>query len=199
MDPNDDHGQVGLDAIDAFRSGRFDELIADFNQRVLRDPVDTGALGELAQSLFFAGRFDEAEAAYRKLEELNPKPQDRTLYAFALMMMGRNTEALATEQKEAWETGRLWGLSIIYWSLGRRAESAAALNELDKKYGASMAYQSGEAHAYRGEVRLAFEWLERAYRQRDSALYLLRSDPFLANLRGDSRYKALLAKMNLAD
>jgi serine/threonine protein kinase len=199
LDPNDDHGQVGLDAIDAFRSGRLDELIADFNQRVLRDPVDTGTLGELAHWLFFAGRFNEAEATCRKLEELNPKLLDLTYCALTRVMMGRNTEALVTEQKESWEPGRLWGLSIIYWKLGRRAESGAALNEMDKRYGAVMAYQSAETHAYRGEVELAFEWLERAYRERDTGLYGLRSDPFLANLRGDSRYKVLLAKMNLAD
>jgi serine/threonine protein kinase/TolB-like protein len=199
LDPNDDHGQVGLDKINGFKSGRFDELIADFNQRLLRDPVDTEALGDLTRVLVGSGRFNEAEAACRKLEELNPRQLDLTLCAIALVMMGRNTEALATEQKEFWEPGRLWGLSIIYWSLGRRAESDAALNEFDKKYGGSWAYQIGYAHAYRGEVELAFEWLERAYRQRDYGLYGLRSDPFLANLRGDSRYKVLLAKMGLAD
>ncbi len=199
LDPNDGGGQLGLEQIDGFRSGRFDKMIADLNQHLLRDPVDIGTLRGLAGHLFYAGRFNEAEAVHRKVEEIKPKLLYHTNCALTLVMLGRNTEALATEQKESWEPGRLWGLSIIYWSLGRRAESDTALNELDKKYRADLPYEIGKAHAYRGEVELAFEWLERAYRQRDFGLYYLKSDPFLANLRGDSRYKVLLAKMDLPE
>ena len=45
------------------------------------------------------------------------------------------------------------------------------------------AYQIAEVYAYRGEKDRAFEWLERARRQRDSGLIGLRIDPFLANLQ----------------
>jgi hypothetical protein len=48
-----------------------------------------------------------------------------------------------------------------------------------------------------GEKDHAFEWLERAHRQHDGGLVLIRSDPALLKLRGDPRYAAFLARMNL--
>jgi TolB-like protein/cytochrome c-type biogenesis protein CcmH/NrfG len=200
LDPSDDSAQTRLARIDAFKSGRFDEVIAAFDQHLLRDPLDTVALWRLGVLLVAAGRLNEAEAAWRKLEELSPKYNGGHFWwAMALVLMGRNTEALATVKRESEESMRLSALPAVYWSLGRRAESDAALNELKEKYAADNAYQIAEMHAYRGEVESAFEWLERAYRQRDGGMVYLRVDPILSNLHGDSRYKGLLAKMKLAD
>ena len=52
-------------------------------------------------------------------------------------------------------------------------------------------------HAYRGEIDAAFEWLDRAYRQRDGGMMWLRIDSCLRNLRKDPRYHTLLIKMQL--
>ena len=61
------------------------------------------------------------------------------------------------------------------------------------------AYQVAEAYAYRGEKDQAFEWLERARRQRDPGLASLRRDPLLANMREDPRWNTFLHTMGLAD
>ena len=60
-------------------------------------------------------------------------------------------------------------------------------------------YSVAEVYAWRAEADKAFEWLERAYRQRDQDLSYLKVDPLLAHLRGDPRHKALLRKMKLPD
>ncbi len=49
----------------------------------------------------------------------------------------------------------------------------------------------------RGENDRAFEWLERAYAEHDSALTNLKGDPLLKSLEPDPRYAALLKKMRL--
>jgi hypothetical protein len=59
------------------------------------------------------------------------------------------------------------------------------------------AYQIAEVFAWRGETDQAFEWLERACRQRDGALTALKSDPLLKSLKADPRYRAILAEMKL--
>jgi serine/threonine-protein kinase len=59
------------------------------------------------------------------------------------------------------------------------------------------AYQIAEVYAYRGEVDLAFEWLERAYAQRDGGLSQIKGDPHLKRLASDPRYAAFLEKMRL--
>jgi hypothetical protein len=61
------------------------------------------------------------------------------------------------------------------------------------------AWEIADAYAYRGELEQAFAWLDRAYNQRDSGLYLIKADPFFGKLKGDPRYKAFLRKMNLPE
>ncbi|MCI0606599.1 hypothetical protein L0156_26745 [bacterium] len=49
----------------------------------------------------------------------------------------------------------------------------------------------------RRETDKAFEWLERAYKQRDGGLSTMKGDPLLRNLERDPRYRAFLQKMKL--
>jgi hypothetical protein len=56
-----------------------------------------------------------------------------------------------------------------------------------------------EAYAFRGESDKAFEWLDRAYRNRDSGFGHLRVDPLLRSLRGDPRWAPLLKQAGMAD
>jgi hypothetical protein len=51
----------------------------------------------------------------------------------------------------------------------------------------------------RGETDRAFEWLERAFTQRDSGLTFLKPAPFLRSLHTDPRWAALVARMGLPD
>jgi hypothetical protein len=61
------------------------------------------------------------------------------------------------------------------------------------------AYQIAEACAYCAEIDLAFEWLERAYTQRDPGTGMVRADPLLRSLSGDPRWQLFLEKMGLSD
>jgi hypothetical protein len=46
-------------------------------------------------------------------------------------------------------------------------------------------------------VDQAFEWLDRAYAQRDGGFSEMKGDPLLRNLDGDRRFTALLRKLKL--
>ena len=50
-------------------------------------------------------------------------------------------------------------------------------------------------HVFRGEADLAFEWLERAYAQRDSGVTISKGDRLMRGLVDDPRYKAFLTKL----
>jgi hypothetical protein len=50
---------------------------------------------------------------------------------------------------------------------------------------------------FRNEADKAFEWLERAYNQRDGGLAEIKGDPLLRNIEHDPRYRAFLQKMKL--
>src|SRR5271167_1039229 len=91
---------------------------------------------------------------------------------------------------------RLFGSALAYHSLGRKQESDAALAQLIAKY-PGMAFQTAEAYAFRGQPDRAFEWVERAYAQRDGGLAHMKVDPLLKNIEHDPRYAAFLSKMHL--
>ena len=54
-------------------------------------------------------------------------------------------------------------------------------------------------YATRGDVDLAFEWLERAYDQRDPGVTETKRDPQFRSLHADPRWERFLRKMKLAD
>ena len=102
-------------------------------------------------------------------------------------------------QQETEEIWRLSGLSLAFYALGRRSESDATLAVLKGKYAGEAAYEVAEVHAFRGEADLAFEWLERAYDQREGGVSEIKADRLMRGLDGDPRYKAFLKKLKLPD
>ena len=88
------------------------------------------------------------------------------------------------------------GLRFAYHALGRKRESDAALKALIK-FPKRAAWLVAEVYAFRGESDLAFEWLERAYADRDAGLAEMKMDPMLEKLRDSPRYQALFKKMRL--
>jgi eukaryotic-like serine/threonine-protein kinase len=200
LDPNDVHARIALADLEAIRSGRFDERIEYSRQALARDPLDNNERWSVGWMLMCAGRFEDSEAALRKLVELNPGfAGGQSFLGLSLLLLNRHADALAAVQKESDESFRLASAPAVYWALGRRAESDAALGELERKYAAASAYNIAEMRAYRGETDAAFRWLDRAYQQRDPGMEVVKFDPLLANLHRDPRFRAMLARMDLVD
>ena len=115
------------------------------------------------------------------------------------LLEGKFEEAASSAQKDAADWARLLVLSCARWSQKRIPESDAALAELIAKNGETAAYQIAEVYAYRNDKDHAFEWLERARRQRDAGLPALRPDTLLKNLHSDPRWDTFLRSMGLTD
>jgi len=73
------------------------------------------------------------------------------------------------------------------------------LRELMMKYHASNAFEIATIYAFRNQTDEAFEWLDRAYAQRDPSMMSTKMDPLLKNLHNDPRFAALLKKLNLSN
>src|SRR5207245_7465686 len=112
---------------------------------------------------------------------------------------GKFEEAATAAQQDTAEWARLTILACARWSQKRISESDAALAQLIKDAAETAADQIADVYAYRGDKDKAFEWLERARRQRDAGLPGLRADTLLPNLHGDPRWDAFLRTMGLAD
>jgi TolB-like protein/Tfp pilus assembly protein PilF len=178
--------------------GRWDGAIAGFRKAIELDPLRPNSYSSLAFSLSAVGRYDESEAALRKAMELDPEGSYRH-YALGrlLLLKGQPEAALEQMRLEKEETFRAIGLPLVYHALGMEAESEAALAELKARYADGAAYQIAQVHAYRGELDAAFEWLERAYAQRDSGLAEIKDDPINRALEADPRYADFLRKLRL--
>jgi serine/threonine protein kinase/TolB-like protein/Tfp pilus assembly protein PilF len=178
--------------------GRFEEALALDRRAVTLDPLNTRAHFTLGLHAYYAGRLEEAAAAMKKALELNPeRPLLHEMLSRIYLAQVRPQEALAEAEREPEEWSRLEGLALAYHALGRKKEADAALAELIAKHHADSAYQIAEVYAFRGEADRAFEWLERAYSQRDGGLAQMKGDPLLKSLERDPRYAAFLKKMRL--
>jgi tetratricopeptide (TPR) repeat protein len=180
--------------------GRFEEAIALARRAVEQDPLSASSYFFFGLILWPANRAAEAEAALRKALELAPqRAGTRAWLSIVLLGQGRGDEALAEALREPEEWGRLFALAIIQHAAGRPTEADEALRELAGKYADDAAYQLAEVHAARGTADFAFEWLDRAYAQRDAGVAWTKIDPLLRSLHPDPRWQAFLRKMRLAD
>jgi serine/threonine protein kinase/tetratricopeptide (TPR) repeat protein len=180
--------------------GRLEEATDLARQAVALDPLSSLALNSLGVCHFVAGRWREAEDAWRRSCEMNPVGVAVHLNpSLAFLLQGRPHEALREAELELFLPYRLYSLALAYHDLGRTAESDAAITELTTNHLQTTASLVGAIYAYRGQADLAFQWLERAYAQRDPELYGVKPDPLLRNLHADPRWRRFLEKMGLGD
>ena len=184
----------------AIAFGRLDDAVRFGRRAIELDPLNVDNYRGLATALYFGGHLDEAEAEYRKALELNPDAEGfRYRLALILLAEGKPDAALAEVDREHNDHWRRIGRVMALDALGRRAESDVELAALQKTVN-GWDYQVAQIYALRHQREQAFAWLDKAYQLRDPGFAnYLKSDPILADLRSDARYRALLAKLNLPD
>ena len=158
--------------------GRLDESIALCRRAIALDPLNVQAHRYLGMYSLFAGLLEQAEAALKDAVELSPLGgmTYRSL-GQVYLAQGRFPEALAAFKEESHEGFRLLGLAAAYHALGQTAPSSAALEQLAEL--PMHAFLNAEGNAYCGDADQAFEWLERAYLQRNAGLCQMKCEPFL--------------------
>jgi TolB-like protein/tRNA A-37 threonylcarbamoyl transferase component Bud32/Tfp pilus assembly protein PilF len=190
----------GAEADLAAVQGRLDQAIVSYQRLLDRDPLDTDTLSTLASLQLFAGRFEESAASCRRLIKLNPGfAGAHTQFGMALIQLHQFDAALQSVERESDESYRLSLLPISYWALGRRTASDSTLANFVVRHADDGAYNIAQIYAYRGEADKTFEWLDRAYSQRDPGMVYLKVDPMFRTLAADPRFKAMLVRMRLAD
>lgn len=113
------------------------------------------------------------------------------------LLEGQAQQALKTFRRIDNEGFRLSSVAMAEHTLGHAHESQQALEQLITHHAQEAAFQIAEIYAWRAERDKAFEWLERAFEQRDGGLSDIKTDPPLAALRDDPRYGEFLRRLQL--
>jgi adenylate cyclase len=180
--------------------GRMSEAKAEMKKAVELDPLSRPAWVDLGYLLAELHEFSAAHEAARHALEISPEdPYSLYLLGNVFLIEGRYPEAIAAYRKVNLDLFRLCGLAEAEHFLGQPRESQQALEELIAKYAANGAMEVAYVYAWRGEKDKAFEWLERAYRQRDGDLSPIKHVEALRSLHDDPRFVAMLRKLKLPE
>jgi TolB-like protein/Flp pilus assembly protein TadD len=183
--------------------GRVEESVAETRRALESNPLNAGVAACVGWHCFFARQYDEAIEATREALAIDPKSH-----------MGHYYLAWAYEKKADFESGiaelqkanaillRPAGLASLvrmYARAGKRTEALKTQAELQamarKRH--VPAYDMAVALAGLGERDRAFEWLDKAYEQRDAMMVHVNWDPRFEELRSDPRFPALVRRMGL--
>ena len=173
--------------------GRFDEAIALGQRATELEPTNAQIYYNLCIHQRKGGQLDAALLSGRKALELDPKLAHTRFQLGAIhLVRGTIADALREFAHETDETSRARGFAMGYHSGGRRAESDRHLQALVRDHRDDAAREIAQVYAWRDEKDKAFEWLDRAYAQRDIGLAELKGEPLFRNLFRDSRWAAFL-------
>jgi TolB-like protein/Flp pilus assembly protein TadD len=180
--------------------GRLDEAIEIYQQALAVDPLNTSIYSSLGILYRKTHRLDDSIAILEKQIELKPQ------YHWAQFNLGKSyllkgdaARALKEVEKNPFNVYRDVGLVLAYTTLGREAEAQVVLQRLVRQEGERNPVWVAEAYAWRGEREPAFEWLEKAFVQKDVGLAYILGNTVFESLWDDPRWEVLLQKLNLLE
>ena len=180
--------------------GRKEESVALARRAAALDPLSYIAHGNLALRCLNSDLLEEADAALDQAFKLNPRagllPPSSVRCDWNRGGWRRPSQPFSRQASRHYACRES---AIAEHGLGLHADSEATLKQLIDRCASDGALQIAEAFAYLNDADRAFEWLERAYQQRDSGLPQMQSWPLLRNLHGDPRWWPFLEKMGLAE
>ncbi len=142
--------------------------------------------------------YERSIEALRETLERDPSfVTAQTFLARAYTAKGMHKEAVEVAQRLARtdrESRGMGTLARAYASAGRRED---ALRILEEARGSAIdLLRVAYVYAALGDADAAFEWLERAYEERDFLLSFFLTNPVFARLHSDPRFQDLLRRMN---
>ena len=178
--------------------GELEPAIELTRQALSTEPLRSNWYNWLA--LYFSGlnRLDEAERAIRRAIELQPTTgyYSKTLTIIEVQR-GHAQAALAVAQHAPSGVWQDTALAFARQIGGDRSAADGALRTLIEKYAGVGAYQIAQVYALRNDAKATFEWLDRAWINRDPGIGYLLYDPFMLRYKDDPRFAAYCRKVGL--
>jgi TolB-like protein/Tfp pilus assembly protein PilF len=195
--PNDAQAKFNLGSALA-SYGEMDQAIELTRQALVTEPLRAWGYKTLATYFLGLHRLDEAEGAINKAVELQPASEPyRSWLTIIEIQRGNAPAALEAAQQEPPGIFRDMSLAFARQIGGDRSAADAALRTLIEKQANNSAYQIAEVYALRNDAKATFEWLDRAWNNRDSGIQYLLFDPFILRYKDDPRFAAFCRNVGL--
>jgi serine/threonine-protein kinase len=184
--------------------GRFDEAVAAEKKALELDPLNTLLNTNLAFFLYWRRDYDDAIAQIHKALELERSNGfARTILGWCLIWKGHMAEARAefetatTLDDLPWQVGSLGYASAISGDRAKANQLLAELKDLTKQRYVSPTIIA-TVHLGLGEKEKAFDWLEKAYEDRDIVFWWIdvNGDQLYDSVRNEPRFQALMQKVD---
>ena len=186
---------------------KLDEAAAELRRARDLEPFSWIINTNLGVIFYYQGRYDEAIAQYRKALELNPRFVSAHLRLIDVYTeTGRYDEALAEHELIVVPRGSenpryLDQLKEALRQSGPQGYLRKRLDQAKEKIKEKAEYVAPTSvagfAARLGDNEQAFEWLDKAYEDRDEGLTRLKLDPRYKSLRADPRYADLVRRIHL--
>ncbi len=182
-------------------AGRPKEGEAEMRRALELDPLSPVINANIGLCFYMARRYDEAFGHWLRALEMHRNYQLLHEYmTMGYVAKGMYAEALAELPKGLGRSGVGMSekaiLAHIYARMGRTPEARVLLSQVLSQEDAP-AMSVALAYVGLGETDKAFEWLDKALRERTGAFNELNADPVFDPLRADPRFDALLRRMGL--
>jgi serine/threonine protein kinase/tetratricopeptide (TPR) repeat protein len=184
---------------------RFAEAIEEINKAYSLDPLSLPINRDIGTVYYYAGRYDEAIEALRKTLELDPNfSLVHELLGRAFLKKGMYEEALREFETEkgfarSWRPVLDAWIIITYMETGMKDKAEKLLDDLKRKSEETYIspYSLSWIYFALGDEEQGFQWLEKAYKERDNWLCEIKVEPVFDKVRQDPRFLTLLKNLGL--
>jgi tetratricopeptide (TPR) repeat protein len=189
-------------------SGKFAEAVKDAELGINTDPLNSFSWGFRILSLYFNDQPDEALDVIDQALELNlgsnlSHPMEASRVYLYLGLYDKVVETIQKYLSVAIVPRPRGILAIAYYHLGEDDKVKELLDELktqsEESSAGSPAFYTAMIYAQMGEIDTAFQWLEKAYQDREVEMYWLNVEPPFEPLRNDPRWQVMLDKVGFPE
>ncbi len=206
LDPGDAVAHFWYSQDLAWLGGHVEESISEINLAHQLDPLSPIIAMNVGNVLASARRYDEALVACRKLATESPTFA-RAHWCLALVYKGKHDYARSVEEYQTYAqlsgsqddselaTAMDQGFRSEGWRGAMKKALEARLQQRKKGYASP--FEIARYYAELGQTDQVFTWLDTAYRERDSLMESLKTEPSFDALHSDPRFTELVKKVGL--
>jgi serine/threonine protein kinase/tetratricopeptide (TPR) repeat protein len=183
-------------------TGRHEEAVREAKRAIELDPLSLAINQNLADAYDNMGRHDDAVQQYRKVLGMNPDYWPTHIQLSLLYLELGNYADCFNEQETAWRDAGDESRHTIAQRVSKVFQTSGARQAL--RVWAEQSVVRAESPTLVADLYFAtgdrddgFQWLEKAYEERDDYVPVIKNDIIISPYRSDPRYGDLLHRLGL--